>query len=95
MAYSSMTLSRRYLVAAAAGAVSLVLALPAAAQETIKLGLVAALSGQSAKSGEAIPSVWNNSGLNAYPAGSHRKGVAISFAFEELEKPGCSTKACA
>jgi hypothetical protein len=42
-----------------------------------------------------IPSVWNNSVLNAYPAGSHRKGVAISFAFEELEKPGCSTKACA
>jgi branched-chain amino acid transport system substrate-binding protein len=54
MAYPSMTLSRRYLVAAAAGAVSLVLALPASAQETIKLGLVASLSGQSAKSGEAI-----------------------------------------
>ena len=54
MAYPSMTLSRRYLVAAAAGAVSLALALPATAQETIKLGLVAALSGQSAKSGEAI-----------------------------------------
>jgi branched-chain amino acid transport system substrate-binding protein len=30
------------------------LAMPAAAQETVKLGLVAAMSGQSAKSGEAI-----------------------------------------
>src|SRR6478736_87285 len=30
------------------------LSLPAAAQETVKLGLVAAMSGQSAKSGEAI-----------------------------------------
>ena len=38
-----------------AGAAALVLAAtPAAAQDTIKLGLVAAMSGQSAKSGEAI-----------------------------------------
>jgi branched-chain amino acid transport system substrate-binding protein len=44
-------LSRRLLLAAAATAV---LAVPAAAEDTIKLGLVAAMSGQSAKSGEAI-----------------------------------------
>src|SRR5918997_1186832 len=43
--------SRRLLLAAAAIAL---LALPAAAQETVKFGLVAAMSGQSAKSGEAI-----------------------------------------
>ena len=42
---------RRLVVAALAAAC---LALPAQAQETIKLGLVAAMSGQSAKSGEAI-----------------------------------------
>jgi branched-chain amino acid transport system substrate-binding protein len=48
-------LSRRSL-AAAAGALLLALpaASPAAAQEKLKLGLVAAMSGQSAKSGEAI-----------------------------------------
>ena len=48
-------LSRRSL-AAAAGALLLALPLagPAAAQEKLKLGLVAAMSGQSAKSGEAI-----------------------------------------
>jgi len=46
-------LTRRLLLATAAiAAVSI--ALPAAAQETVKLGLVAAMSGQSAKSGEAI-----------------------------------------
>jgi branched-chain amino acid transport system substrate-binding protein len=44
-------LSRRSLIATAC---TLLLALPAAAQEKIKLGLVAAMSGQSAKSGEAI-----------------------------------------
>src|SRR5918997_4399924 len=43
--------SRRLLLAAAA---TTLLALPAAAQETVKFGLVAAMSGQSAKSGEAI-----------------------------------------
>jgi branched-chain amino acid transport system substrate-binding protein len=37
-----------------AGAAALALAVPAKAQETLKLGLVAAMSGQSAKSGEAI-----------------------------------------
>src|SRR5258705_3187546 len=42
---------RRLVVAALAAAC---LVLPAQAQETIKLGLVAAMSGQSAKSGEAI-----------------------------------------
>src|SRR5467141_4190430 len=42
---------RRLVVAALAAAC---LALPAQAQETVKLGLVAAMSGQSAKSGEAI-----------------------------------------
>jgi branched-chain amino acid transport system substrate-binding protein len=44
-------LTRRLLLAATAAAV---LAAPAAAEDTLKLGLVAAMSGQSAKSGEAI-----------------------------------------
>jgi len=44
-------LTRRLLLAAAAAAA---IAAPAAAQEPLKLGLVAAMSGQSAKSGEAI-----------------------------------------
>ena len=44
-------LTRRLLLAAAAAAA---VATPAAAQEPLKLGLVAAMSGQSAKSGEAI-----------------------------------------
>ena len=43
--------TRRVLLAATATAV---LALPAMADDTVKLGLVAAMSGQSAKSGEAI-----------------------------------------
>src|SRR3954468_20017805 len=41
----------RFVVAAVAAAC---LVLPARAQDTLKLGLVAAMSGQSAKSGEAI-----------------------------------------
>src|SRR5262252_2360206 len=44
--------SRRSLLAAAAA--SLAVALPAHAEDTLKLGVVAAMSGQSAKSGEAI-----------------------------------------
>jgi branched-chain amino acid transport system substrate-binding protein len=44
-------LTRRLLLA---GAAATVLAAPAAAEDTLKLGLVAAMSGQSAKSGEAI-----------------------------------------
>src|SRR5689334_16140870 len=44
-------LTRRLLLAAA---VTTVLAAPALAQDTVKVGLVAAMSGQSAKSGEAI-----------------------------------------
>ena len=44
-------ITRRLLLAAAA---TTVVALPALAQDTVKLGLVAAMSGQSAKSGEAI-----------------------------------------
>ena len=47
------SLSRRVLIAGAAIATGL-LPLSASAQDTIKLGLVAAMSGQSAKSGEAI-----------------------------------------
>src|ERR1043166_6282906 len=43
--------TRRLLLAAPA---AIALAAPAAAQDSIKLGLVAAMSGQSAKSGEAI-----------------------------------------
>jgi branched-chain amino acid transport system substrate-binding protein len=46
-------LARRSLILGSA-ACALVTSLPAAAQETVKLGLVAAMSGQSAKSGEAI-----------------------------------------
>ena len=46
------TLRPSRLVVAAVAAACLVL--PAQAQDTIKLGLVAAMSGQSAKSGEAI-----------------------------------------
>jgi len=48
---SISNITRRVLLAAAASAA---LALPAIADDTIKLGLVAAMSGQSAKSGEAI-----------------------------------------
>src|SRR5262245_11669865 len=44
-------LSRRFVLAAAA---AFCLSAPANAQDTLKLGLVAAMSGQSAKSGEAI-----------------------------------------
>jgi branched-chain amino acid transport system substrate-binding protein len=47
---TSLQVTRRVLLAVAA----LAFALPAAAQDTVKLGLVAAMSGQSAKSGEAI-----------------------------------------
>ncbi len=52
MALALHKLSRRLLLAGAA--LSLTVAAPAFAQETVKLGLVAAMSGQSAKSGEAI-----------------------------------------
>jgi branched-chain amino acid transport system substrate-binding protein len=47
------SLSRRVLLSAAATVAVLVVA-PAQAQDTLKVGLVAAMSGQSAKSGEAI-----------------------------------------
>jgi branched-chain amino acid transport system substrate-binding protein len=46
-------ITRRAVLAGAVG-LALATAMPAVAQETIKIGLVAALSGQSAKSGEAI-----------------------------------------
>jgi branched-chain amino acid transport system substrate-binding protein len=52
MALALHKLSRRMLLAGAA--LSLSLAAPAFADDTIKFGLVAAMSGQSAKSGEAI-----------------------------------------
>ena len=45
--------SRRYIIASAALALAISTA-PAWSQDTLKLGLVAAMSGQSAKSGEAI-----------------------------------------
>lgn len=48
------TLHRRTLLQLAAVACGVVLAGPAAAAETVKIGLVTALSGQSAKAGEAI-----------------------------------------
>src|SRR4029079_14924595 len=47
----SLPVSRRL---ALAGAAAFLMMTPAAAQETLKVGLVAAMSGQSAKSGEAI-----------------------------------------
>jgi branched-chain amino acid transport system substrate-binding protein len=47
----SLPIHRRLFLA---GATSLLLLTPAVAQETMKVGLVAAMSGQSAKSGEAI-----------------------------------------
>jgi branched-chain amino acid transport system substrate-binding protein len=47
-------LSRRLLLAGTAAALAAAVATPALAQDTLKLGLVAAMSGQSAKSGEAI-----------------------------------------
>src|SRR3954462_6397989 len=52
MAIALHKLSRRLLLAGAA--FSLTIAAPAFADDTVKLGLVAAMSGQSAKSGEAI-----------------------------------------
>ena len=47
------SVSRRQIIAGATFALALS-AIPAGAQDTLKLGLVAAMSGQSAKSGEAI-----------------------------------------
>jgi branched-chain amino acid transport system substrate-binding protein len=54
MAFALQKLSRRILLATAAALLSIAAVLPAKAEDTIKLGLVAAMSGQSAKSGEAI-----------------------------------------
>jgi branched-chain amino acid transport system substrate-binding protein len=52
---SRQKLSRRFLLAAGAASLAFATAMPARADDdTIKLGLVAAMSGQSAKSGEAI-----------------------------------------
>jgi branched-chain amino acid transport system substrate-binding protein len=51
IAFRFSQISRRLLLA---GAAATIVSLPAVAQETLKLGLVAAMSGQSAKSGEAI-----------------------------------------
>ena len=48
-----MSQRRTFLQVALAAAIGAA-ALPAAAQETIKIGLVTALSGQSARAGEAI-----------------------------------------
>src|ERR1700716_1391752 len=53
MAFALQELSRKILLATAAALLSIAV-LPAKAEDTIKLGLVAAMSGQSAKSGEAI-----------------------------------------
>jgi branched-chain amino acid transport system substrate-binding protein len=47
-------LSRRMLLAVGAASLSLTVGSPLHAEDTVKLGLVAAMSGQSAKSGEAI-----------------------------------------
>src|ERR1700720_679028 len=54
MAFALQELSRRFLLAVGAASLSFAVALPAKAEDTLKLGLVAAMSGQSAKSGEAI-----------------------------------------
>ena len=45
---------RRLLPSAAAASLAMALSAPLLAEEPIKVGLVAALSGQSAKSGEAL-----------------------------------------
>ncbi len=47
-------MKRRHFLAASVAAALVFPALPAAAQETVKIGLVTALSGQSARAGEAI-----------------------------------------
>src|SRR5215470_6794091 len=47
-------LSRRLLLTVAATIVSLAFARPVLAEDALKVGVVAAMSGQSAKSGEAI-----------------------------------------
>jgi branched-chain amino acid transport system substrate-binding protein len=54
MAFASSTLSRRSLLVGTSAIVTAAAVLPVRAQGTIKFGLVAAMSGQSAKSGEAI-----------------------------------------
>ncbi|MEW6643970.1 MAG: ABC transporter substrate-binding protein [Pseudomonadota bacterium] len=54
MALRVRTISRRHLLAAAGAALSLAALSPARADDVVKFGLVAAMSGQSAKSGEAI-----------------------------------------
>jgi len=54
MAAVSPTISRRLLLAAGAVSLSFAVTFPSVAQEVVKVGLVAAMSGQSAKSGEAI-----------------------------------------
>src|ERR1700693_5821752 len=54
MTFGLKQLPGKFLFAAGALAVLSAAALPAQADDTIKLGLVAAMSGQSAKSGEAI-----------------------------------------
>src|SRR3977135_1812040 len=53
MAFALQKLSRKLLLAPGAASLALA-AVPAKADDTVKLGLVAAMSGQSAKSGEAI-----------------------------------------
>jgi branched-chain amino acid transport system substrate-binding protein len=54
MKFALPKFSRRLVLAAGAVSLSLAIALPACAEDTIEVGLVAAMSGQSAKSGEAI-----------------------------------------
>jgi branched-chain amino acid transport system substrate-binding protein len=54
MAIRMRVISRRHLFAVAGAVVSLAVTAAARADDTVKLGLVAAMSGQSAKSGEAI-----------------------------------------
>ena len=52
--FLARNLTRRSLFAGAAALALALGAAPSHAQDTLKLGLVAAMSGQSAKSGEAI-----------------------------------------
>jgi branched-chain amino acid transport system substrate-binding protein len=52
--FSSMNMSRRVFIATASAFAAFCLAAPAQAAETIKIGLMTALSGQSARAGEAI-----------------------------------------
>ena len=75
-------------VAAALTALALCLALPASAQDTIKIGLVTALSGQSARAGEAI-----TRGLSVAIDELNARGGALGKKFELVRRDDEGTPA--